>query len=267
MKDTASKHTIDELLHIMARLRDPEGGCPWDLKQDFSTIAAFTIEEAYEVADAIARNDMQELKEELGDLLFQVAFYTQMGKEQGSFDFDDVVAGICEKMLRRHPHVFDDAEFADDAALHAAWEAEKKRERADKGKDDSVLDGVALTLPALSRAQKLQGRAARVGFDWPDVSGVYAKCREEIAELQAAQTPEHIMEEIGDLLFSVVNLARHYEVEPEEALRQANRKFERRFKGVEQAVAKAGKNMQDCSLDELDALWNTAKQTTKQTDA
>lgn len=259
MKTNGDKYVIDDLLGIMARLRDPESGCPWDLKQDFSTIAPFTIEEAYEVADAIARNDMHELREELGDLLFQVAFYTQMGREQGDFDFDDVVAGICEKMLRRHPHVFDNAEFENDEALHDAWEAEKKRERADKGKDESVLDGVALTLPALTRAQKLQRRAARVGFDWPDIEGVYDKCDEEMQELREATEPGHIAEEIGDLLFSIVNLARHYDVEPEEALRQANRKFETRFRQVEQATEAKGKRMQDCSLEELDAAWDYAK--------
>jgi len=255
-----SKHGINDLLNIMASLRDPDGGCPWDQKQTFATIAPYTIEEAYEVADAIARGDMDELKEELGDLLFQVAFYTQMGKEQDIFNFDDVVNAICEKMLRRHPHVFDNAEFADDEALHVAWEAEKKRERKSKGSDDSVLDGVAHALPALARAQKLQKRAARIGFDWPDSEGVFAKCREEIDELQQASNPEHAAEELGDLLFSVVNLARHLDIEPEEAMRQANLKFERRFREVEKLADESGNGVEGSTLDELDALWNKVKQ-------
>lgn len=253
------KHTIDDLLKIMASLRDPDSGCPWDQKQTFDTIAPYTIEEAYEVADSIARGDMQELREELGDLLFQVVFYAQMGKEQGTFDFDDVVHAICEKMLRRHPHVFENAEFANDEELHAAWEAEKKRERAEKSEDESILAGVAQALPALSRAQKLQKRAARVGFDWPGIEGVFEKCHEEMKELQEAKQPEHIAEEVGDVLFSVVNLARHLGVEPEEALRQANYKFERRFRSIERALAESGNSVESSSLEELDGLWEQAK--------
>lgn len=254
------KHSLEDLLTIMASLRDPQAGCPWDQKQTFESIAPYTIEEAYEVADAIARGDMRELRDELGDLLFQVVFYAQLGKEQGMFEFTDIVSGICEKMLRRHPHVFASAEYENDEALHAAWENEKKRERQSKGADASVLDGVAQALPALARAQKLQKRAAHVGFDWPDSQAVFAKCREELDELQVASAPEHIAEEVGDVLFSVVNLARHLGIEPEEALRQGNRKFERRFRAVEVALVASGKKMDEASLQELDELWDKVKQ-------
>ncbi|MGD8999343.1 MAG: nucleoside triphosphate pyrophosphohydrolase [Granulosicoccaceae bacterium] len=254
-------HTLDDLLRIMAALRDPDTGCPWDRKQTFATIAPYTIEEAYEVADAIAQGDLHELREELGDLLFQVVFYAQLGKEQRAFAFDDVVEAICEKLVRRHPHVFEDTQFDDDEALHAAWEAEKKRERAAKGKDESVLDGVARALPALVRAQKLQKRAARVGFDWPDVSGVIAKLREEIDELEAEIGTDQLRaaEELGDMLFAMVNLARHLGIEPEGALREANAKFERRFRGIEQRISQAGQTMNELDLETLDAHWDAVK--------
>jgi ATP diphosphatase len=254
-------YSLDDLLRIMAALRDPEAGCPWDRKQTFATIAPYTLEEAYEVADAIAQGDMHELREELGDLLFQIVFYAQMGKEQGVFEFADVVEAICEKLVRRHPHVFEDTQFEDDEALHAAWEAEKKRERAAKGKDESVLDGVARALPALLRAQKLQKRAARVGFDWQDVSGVLAKLREEIDELEAeiGSDQQRARQEYGDMLFAMVNLARHLGIDAEDALREANTKFERRFRGVEQRVSQTGQGMHELDLETLDAHWDAVK--------
>lgn len=254
-------YSLDDLLRIMAALRDPDTGCPWDREQSLATIVPYTIEEAYEVADAIAQGDMQELREELGDLLFQVVFYAQLGKEQGSFDFDDVVGSICEKLLRRHPHVFADQQFADHEALHHAWETEKKRERADKGKDDSVLAGVALALPALSRAAKLQKRAARVNFDWPDVRGVIAKLREELGELEAELDgkPERIADEYGDLLFAMTNLGRHLGIDPEEGLRAANAKFERRFRALEKRLEAAGKDIHALDLATLDGYWEAVK--------
>jgi len=257
--------TIDDLRAIMARLRDPEGGCPWDCRQTFASIAPYTIEEAYEVADAIRRGDMDELRDELGDLLFQVVFHAQMAKELQEFEFADVVDAICEKMLRRHPHVFAGAEYASEAELRVAWEAQKKREREGKAEAQaSVLDGVARALPALMRAEKLQKRAARVGFDWDDARGVIDKCREELVELEAELTVERdqaaIHGELGDLLFACVNLARHTGVDAEQALRQANDKFERRFHGIEQALAGAGRRIEDASLEEMDELWTQIKQ-------
>ncbi len=233
---------INELIEIMARLRDPQGGCPWDREQTFATIVPYTIEEAYEVADAIERGDMGELRDELGDLLFQVVFYAQMAREQGSFDFSDVVQAINTKMLRRHPHVFADAEVADVAEQSLAWErlkAEERRKKAEEGAH-SQLDGVAQALPALLRAEKLQKRAAKVGFDWPDVAGVVAKVNEELNEitdeLEDAGDAVRLREEVGDLLFSCVNLARRLEVDAESSLREANGKFEKRFRRMEQIL-------------------------------
>ena len=257
------KHTIDDLLSIMTALRDPETGCPWDRKQSFETIAPYTLEEAYEVSDAIARGDMQELRGELGDLLFQVVFYAQMAREQGEFDFPDIVDGICSKMIRRHPHVFAEADYASEEELHAAWEAEKEKEREHTSEGRSgVLDGVAQALPALTRAAKLQKRAARVGFDWPDTQGVLEKCREEIRELEEAQQQQDriaIAEEFGDLLFSMVNLSRHLKLDAEQCLRNANDKFIQRFQSMEKVLAGQDKTIEKLSLEEMDVIWEQVK--------
>lgn len=257
---------MQQLLEIMAKLRDPDGGCPWDKEQTFATIAPHTIEEAYEVADAIARGDMGELKEELGDLLFQVVFYSQMAREAGFFEFQDVVDAISEKMLRRHPHVFGDDEIADAEEQTAAWEQLKAAERKAKAEDEaahSQLDGVALALPALIRGEKLQKRAAKVGFDWPDASGVIDKVREELGELQqeigSGGDSQRIEEEVGDLLFSCVNLARHLKIDAETALRHANEKFERRFRLMEAKLAEKGQALHDANLDVMDAAWKSVK--------
>jgi MazG family protein len=248
------------LLELMAHLRDPQRGCPWDLRQDFASIVPYTLEEAYEVADAIARQDFDDLRLELGDLLLQVAFHAQMAQEAGLFDFEDVAAGICDKLLRRHPHVFGDAVFETDADRSAAWEAVKAAERG--AKDSGVLAGVAQALPALKRAQKLQQRASRVGFDWPDLTPVLDKLDEELAEVRDALSGddrEAVADELGDLLFVMANLARHLKVDAEDALRRGNAKFERRFAYIEQAVRAAGRQPEDCTLAELDALWDAAK--------
>jgi len=253
--------TIDKLLEVMARLRDPQHGCPWDQKQTFATIAPYTIEEAYEVADAVARADLDELKGELGDLLFQVVFHSQMATESNSFDFDDVVAGITDKMVRRHPHIFGTAEQRAAGPQEGSWEAIKAQERSDQG-DDSALAGVATALPALKRAQKLGKRASSVDFDWPDRVGVRAKIREELDELEQAvgtRNQADIEEEFGDLLFAVVNLARHLDVDPENALTVANHKFERRFRDMERAVIASGDVLQGQSLESLDKAWRAAK--------
>ena len=250
---------IDRLLDIMARLRDPQTGCPWDVEQTFATIAPYTIEEAYEVADAIERDAMGELRDELGDLLFQVVFHARMAEEADKFSFNDVVEAICDKMERRHPHVFGDASVDSAEEQSRAWEEHKSAEREHH---ESALDGVALALPSLMRAGKLQRRAARVGFDWPDISGPLAKCHEEIAEIEQAlqqQDQDEVAAEIGDLLFSVVNLARFAGVDPEEALRGTNLRFTRRFKEVERLVEAKGKEMSSMSLEQLDALWDKAK--------
>ena len=241
---------IERLTDIMARLRGPDG-CEWDRAQTFATIAPYTIEEAYEVADAIERGDLAELKDELGDLLLQVVFHSRIAEEAGAFALADVVAAISDKMERRHPHIF--GTQADGG--HHLWEEVKAAERAARGAT-SVLDGVAAGLPALLRAGKLQGRAARVGFDWPDAAGPRAKIDEELAEVEAATSAEHVAEEIGDLLFAVVNWARHRGVDPEAALRAANAKFERRFRGVED---RAGAAFAGLSLDEKEALWAAVK--------
>lgn len=246
---------IMPLARIMARLRDPDTGCPWDVEQDFTSIAPYTIEEAYEVADAIARQDMAALRDELGDLLLQVAFHARMAEQAQAFNLQDVIDGICTKMVRRHPHVFGDSEARND--VHIQWETIKATERAEKDTDQSALAGVAVALPALLRAEKLQKRAARTGFDWPDLGGVTDKIAEELAEVEAAETPEHRAEEVGDLLFAVVNLARHLKVDPETALRNANAKFEGRFRGMEQL---AGESFPTLSLDEKESLWQQVKQ-------
>jgi ATP diphosphatase len=240
---------LERLVEIMRRLRDPVSGCEWDSVQTFATIAPYTIEEAYEVADAIARGDMAALAEELGDLQLQVVFHAQMAEEAGHFTLDDVIERICDKMERRHPHIFGEAEQGG----HHLWEIIKAEERK-KLNDDSALAGVALALPALERAAKLQRRAARTGFDWPDTSGPRAKIDEELAELDAENDHPRMLEELGDLLFAVVNLARHLNIEPEAALREANRKFEHRFRAIEQAPG-----FVDMPLDEKEALWVAAK--------
>lgn len=248
----------------MQRLRDPERGCPWDVKQDFRSIAPYTIEEAYEVAEAIEQNDLAQLKDELGDLLFQVVFHAQMAREQDAFDFDAVAAAVSEKLIRRHPHVFGDADIGDAEAQTRNWEAIKAEERQQKaGGPVSALDGVALGMPGLLRAVKLQKRAARVGFDWGEIGPVFDKLDEEIAELRhevaTAAAHERLEDELGDLLFVVANLARHLKVDPEAALRRTNAKFERRFRFIERALAEQGRSPDDASLDEMDALWNAAK--------
>lgn len=252
---------IDRLLHIMARLRDPQRGCPWDLEQSFGTIAPYTIEEAYEVADAIEREDYPALRDELGDLLFQVVFHSQMAREQGSFGFDDVVTAICDKMERRHPHVFGAAQIDSAAAQTVAWEEQKRLEREQSGK--SILADVPIALPALTRANKLGKRAAQVGFEWPDVAGALDKLDEELGELRkglGAQADQaHITDELGDVLFCVVNVCRYLGVDPETALKGANAKFERRFGYVEQRLREQGGAMGKATLEEMDRLWDEGK--------
>ena len=250
--------SLDRLAAIMARLRDPADGCPWDLAQDFATIAPYTIEEAYEVADAVARDDFVGLRSELGDLLFQVIFHARMAEEAGHFSLDDVIDSVCAKMERRHPHIFGSAARAADAeAQKADWETIKAAERAANADGMvSALDGVATALPALLRAEKLQSRAARVGFDWPDIASVRAKVAEELAEFDTATSDAHRTEEAGDLLFVVVNLLRRHGIDPEDALRAGNRKFERRFWAME-ALADGG--FATLSLAAQDALWNRVK--------
>ncbi|MBV9860744.1 MAG: nucleoside triphosphate pyrophosphohydrolase [Alphaproteobacteria bacterium] len=256
--------SIERLLAIMARLRDPERGCPWDREQNFATIAPYTIEEAYEVADAIERGDVDGLKDELGDLLLQVVFHARMAEEAGLFGFEDVAAAIADKMVRRHPHVFGDAEIASAAAQNEAWEehkaAERRAQRSAQGATPSVLDGVALALPALLRAAKVSRRAARIGFDWPDARAVLPKLAEEIAEVETEIAREaghdRLQDEIGDLLFAAANLARKLDVEPETALRRATAKFERRFRRVETLAAE---HRVARDLDALEALWQRVK--------
>ncbi|CCQ73791.1 nucleoside triphosphate pyrophosphohydrolase [Magnetospira sp. QH-2] len=256
----------DRLLAIMARLRDPDGGCPWDIVQTYDSIAPHTIEEAYEVADAIERRDMPHLKDELGDLLFQVAYHSQMATEEGHFTFEDVAKAISDKMVRRHPHVFGDAEIATAADQTRSWESIKAEERKakaeQKGAFHSVLDDVTPGLPALTRALKLQKRAARVGFDWHADHDVIDKIREEVDELEAeleSADKDRMRDELGDLLFSLVNMARRLEIEPESALRHANSKFIRRFQGVERQLDRLGKTPDEASLEEMDSLWNQVK--------
>ena len=254
-------NNLEKLLEIMAALRDPQNGCPWDLEQDFSTIAPYTIEEAYEVADAIARNDMPGLQDELGDLLFQVVFYAQRAREAGDFEFADIVDGINAKMLRRHPHVFGDDAEREAGHQRGNWERIKAGER-EKHDDPSVLAGVAKALPALKRAQKLGKRASSVGFDWRNRVGVRDKIREELEELEEAvgtRSEAQIEEEFGDLLFAIVNLARHLDVDPEKALTAANRKFETRFREMERTIHAAGDEFKDHNLESMDKEWRAAK--------
>lgn len=256
---------MNQLLEIMQRLRDPDAGCPWDQRQTCATIVPYTLEEAYEVADAIQRGDMAELRDELGDLLFQIVFYSQIAREQGHFGFNEVVGGICDKMIRRHPHVFADAEYADDEQLRQAWEAKKAEERADRAVsvETSQMDGVARALPALIRAEKLQKRAARVGFDWPDARGAFDKTREELDEVEAeidSGDPVRLQGELGDLLFAMVNVVRLLGMDAEQALSRANEKFERRFRAMERALRTRGDvRMQELSLEELDVVWEAVK--------
>ncbi|WP_120997784.1 nucleoside triphosphate pyrophosphohydrolase [Stutzerimonas urumqiensis] len=266
-------YQLPDLLHLMARLRDPQFGCPWDLQQDYASIVPHTLEEAYEVADAIEQGDFDHLPGELGDLLFQVVYYSQLGKEDGRFEFATVVDAITRKLVRRHPHVFPDGDLygavdlprLTEAQIKQRWEAIKAEERAEKAaapEQLSLLDDVPAALPALSRATKLQKRAATVGFDWPDALPVVDKVREELDEVLEAMSEADapaIAEEVGDLLFVVVNLARHLKVDPEHALRQANRKFERRFRFIEQALRDSGRGIADSDLDTLEALWVEAK--------
>ncbi len=263
--------SISDLLELMRKLRDPEGGCPWDQKQDFKSIAPYTIEEAFEVADAIERESLDELKGELGDLLFQVVFHAQMADEMGAFDFGDVADGIVEKMRARHPHVFGDVTHQSTSDVNKAWEASKaaEREAAGKGEAVSVLDGIALTLPALMRAEKIQKRVARVGFDWPVVDDVWEKMDEELAEVRKADQlddeaarADALEDELGDVMFVAVNLARHYKVDAEKALRRANSKFEKRFRQVESLAADEQLELPAMDLASLDALWDKAKQMT-----
>ncbi|SFR40945.1 ATP diphosphatase [Yoonia tamlensis] len=253
---------LPRLLEIMRRLRDPDTGCPWDIEQDFDSIAPYTIEESYEVADAIARKDWPELEGELGDLLLQTVYHTQMGAEAGLFDFESVVKSVADKMVARHPHVFGDESRDKSAEQQTAdWEKIKAAERAGKAQE-RTLDGVATGLPALTRAVKLQKRAARVGFDWPETTQVIAKIQEEAAELVEARdtlTQAEIDEEFGDLMFVMANLGRHLGVDPETALRQANAKFTRRFEGVEDALAARGKLPSESNLAEMDSLWDAVK--------
>jgi ATP diphosphatase len=255
---------IARLIEIMAALRTPGTGCPWDLEQTFHTIAPYTLEEAYEVADAIARGDLADLKDELGDLLLQVAFHARMAEEQGAFDFGDVVETVTAKLVRRHPHVFADAEGRTAEAVEGLWERIKAQEKTARGEagPTGALAGVPVALPALTRALKLQDKAGRVGFDWNDPRAVLAKIREESDEIEAeldSADNSKIGAEVGDLLFAVVNLARHLGADPEDVLRQTNLKFERRFESIERALAARGKAPKDATLAEMDALWDEAK--------
>ena len=273
-ESTPRPYTIGDLLRVMARLRDPESGCPWDREQSFATIAPYTIEEAYEVADAIARNDLDALKDELGDLLLQVVYHARMAEEDGRFAFAEVVDAITAKMIRRHPHVFEDTSLRDAFLASGTWErikAEEKAERSGGDEAGSVLDDVPVALPALTRAVKLQSRAARVGFDWPSLAPVLAKIEEEVVELKSAIADEKrereagapaskkVTEEFGDLLFVMANVARHLGVDPEASLRDANAKFVRRFRSIEAALRAEGRRPEDATLEEMDQLWDEAK--------
>ena len=265
MTDDPNLPNIQRLLDIMARLRDPDGGCPWDIEQTFETIAPYTIEEAYEVADAIQRGDTADLRDELGDLLLQVVFHARIAEEAGLFSFEDVAAAISDKMVRRHPHVFGDETVENEAAQRVAWEDVKAAERAEKAGEEpaSVLDNVPLALPALLRAEKLQKRAARIGFDWAEATPILAKIEEEIAELrhemETGGGKDRLQDEMGDVLFVTVNLARHLRLDPETALRGTNAKFERRFRRIEALCSAAGREPGAMTLEELDAFWDQAK--------
>ena len=261
---TAPASAFLKLIDVMSKLRNPESGCPWDLEQSYSTIAPYTIEEAYEVADAIERGDMTDLKEELGDLLFQVVFHSQMAAEDGAFDIADVTSGIADKMVRRHPHVFESPDARSSTEQTRAWERIKADERASKASDvnPSALDGVALSLPALLRAEKLQNRAARVGFDWAEAEPIFDKLEEETQEVRDAIQSgirDDIEDELGDLLFVAANLSRRLDVDPEQALRRANAKFERRFRAMEAEATADGVNFADLTLDEQESYWQRVK--------
>jgi ATP diphosphatase len=256
---------MDRLLAVMRALRDPASGCPWDLEQDFASISKYTVEEAYEVADAIARDDAGAIKDELGDLLLQVAFHSQIATDKGLFVFSDVVDAICEKMIRRHPHVFGVSIDTSDGGRVATWEADKARERAARGQA-SAMDGVTAALPALTRADKLAKRAAGTGFDWNDPERVWDKLHEELAETReaiATGSTDRIEDELGDVLFVVCNLARHYGVDPESALRRTNAKFERRFRAIEAMAARDGATLGDVDLDRMESYWTAVKKTEK----
>jgi ATP diphosphatase len=266
-----SKASIDKLRWIMSQLRDPNTGCPWDLKQSLSSITAHTIEEAYEVVDAIEQNDFTELNKELGDLLFQVIFYSQLGQEQALFDFDSVVESVCEKLIRRHPHVFNNADLSTDDQIKANWENEKAKERQSKNNQDnlSILADIPKNLPALSQAAKIQKRCSHVGFDWHDMNGVFAKIEEEVLEVKdelEASTINHeaLGEELGDLMFAVVNLCRHAKQDPETLLRRANQKFTTRFHGVESQVQQSKRDFSQHSLEQLEEYWQNVKMKEKQ---
>jgi len=257
---------LDRLVGVMARLRDPAAGCPWDLEQDFKSVAPYTLEETYEVVEAIEQGDPAAMKDELGDLLFQIVFHAQMGREAGLFDLDQIAGHVADKMIERHPHVFGDRDANTAQAVLTNWENDKAKKREAKAADGQVvsaLDGVSTALPASTRAVKLQNRAARVGFDWPDARDIIAKIREEIAELEAEiDAPDNhdaIEDEFGDVFFAVINLARRLKVDPETALRRTNRKFERRFRGIETRLAAKGRHIKDATLDEMEALWNAVK--------
>ena len=274
------RYSLDDLIAIMAQLRNPQGGCPWDLKQDFKSISPYTIEEAYEVVDAIDRGDKNDLCEELGDLLFQVVYHAQMASEEEAFVFDDVVQAISEKLVRRHPHVFGDDDLKSDLEIKAMWDRIKQEEKTAKENhkqaNASILDDIPVGLPALTRAVKLQNKAAKVGFDWPDASFVFEKIEEELQEVREAysqasqegqdkeqehspRSREKLTEEIGDLMFVITNLARHMKIDPEHAARGANNKFCSRFSYIEQELKGAGRSLDEASLEEMDALWDEAK--------
>lgn len=276
------QYNIEDLKNIMAELRSPDGGCPWDLKQDFKSIAPFTIEEAYEVVDAIDRGDSADLCDELGDLLFQVIYHAQLAREDGQFQFDDVIQAICEKLIRRHPHVFGNEVLKSDLEIKGMWEQIKAEEKSAKALNSSVksstslLDDIPIGLPGLTRAVKLQNKAASVGFDWPDVNPVFGKIEEEFCEVKEAyeltkeavkgkvncsNAKDHLTEEIGDLLFVITNLARHCKIDPEQAARSANEKFCRRFSYIEKELTARGVSLADANLEEMDALWDEAKLT------
>ncbi len=257
---TAKPDALTRLREIMRALRDPATGCPWDREQDFASIAPFTIEEAYEVAEAIERGTPEQLREELGDLLFQVVFHARLGEERGWFDFDDVATAIADKLVRRHPHVFAGAAIATATEQTRAWEEHKARERAQRTEDRSLLADVPVALPALARASKLGKRAARVHFDWPDAAGVRAKIEEELREADAAQPGREQLLEVGDVLFAVANWARHLGLDPEEALRQSNNKFERRFRAIERLAQQRGLDLTQLDAAEWDRLWHEIKQ-------
>lgn len=259
---------LDKLIEIMSMLRDPEHGCPWDLKQDFASIVPHTIEEAYEVADAIEREDYPELKKELGDLLFQTVFYAQLGQEQELFDFQQVAEAMCDKLIRRHPHVFSSSEFADELAIKANWEQEKAKERLESNANNtSALDDIPQALPALSRSYKIQKRASSVGFDWPNITGVIDKIAEEVEEVREELTHsdksiERIADEVGDLYFALTNLVRHLGLKPEQVVHQANKKFEARFRLVEKLTSEP---LNEMDIEQLELLWQQAKNELKNT--